>query len=44
MLEGNGDWVNVIAEDFGVLLPGDPKPNPIQDPFTDDGRIDCSAP
>ncbi|HUU35102.1 MAG TPA: hypothetical protein VMW48_13650, partial [Vicinamibacterales bacterium] len=44
MIDGRADWVNVIADDFGVLLPGDPDPNPIQAPFTEDGRIDCSAP
>lgn len=28
MLEEGPGWTNVVAEDFGVLLPGDPRPDP----------------
>jgi hypothetical protein len=44
MLAGNGAWVNVEAQDFGVLLEGDPRPNPLAPPFFQDGagaRIVC---
>jgi len=33
MLEETPAWTNVVADDFGVLLPGDPRPDP-DDPFS----------
>jgi hypothetical protein len=41
MIAGSDAWVDVQAQDFGVLLPGDPRPNPTLPPFTGDGRIVC---
>jgi hypothetical protein len=41
MLGGTLDWTNVETTDPGLLLPGDPRPNPAADPYTDDGRILC---
>ncbi len=46
MRDGTPAWTDVECQDCGVLLPGDPKPNPIQPPFVDDGangRIECSG-
>jgi hypothetical protein len=47
MLDGSPAWTNVQCTDCGVLLPGDPRPNPLQPPFEDDGMghtvIDCSG-
>jgi hypothetical protein len=47
MRDGTTDWTNVECQDCGLLLPGDPKPNPIQSPFIDDGangRVVCTVP
>jgi hypothetical protein len=33
MLTGGPGWRNVVASPFNVLLPGDPKPNPLKAPF-----------
>ncbi|HSN83930.1 MAG TPA: pectin acetylesterase-family hydrolase [Polyangiales bacterium] len=35
----DGDWMNVLCEDCGLTLAGDPlpEPNPLQDPFTQRG-------
>jgi len=41
MLGGTLDWTNVETTDPGLLLPGDPRPNPALDPYTDTGRIVC---
>ena len=46
MRDGTAAWTDVECQDCGVLLPGDPKPSPVQPPFVDDGangRIECSA-
>jgi hypothetical protein len=46
MRDGTPAWTDVECQDCGVLLPGDPKPSPLQPPFVDDGangRIECSA-
>ena len=41
MLYGDDDeWVNVECTDCGQLLEGDPRPNPLQEPFGEDG-ISC---
>ena len=42
MLAGTPDWVNVESDDPGLLLPGDPRPDPADPPYTEDGRVDCS--
>ncbi len=44
MRAGSQDWVNVMTEDPGLLLSGDPRPNPAQTPYTAAGRIVCEAP
>ena len=41
MLAGTPDWVNVETTDPGLLLSGDPRPNPAQPPYTAAGRIVC---
>ena len=41
MLGGTLDWTNVETTDPGLLLPGDPRPTPASDPYTEDGRILC---
>ena len=42
MLGGTVDWTNVETTDPGLLLPGDPRPNPSAlPPYTDDGRVVC---
>ena len=41
MLGGTLDWTNVETTDPGLLLPGDPRPNPIEEPYTEDGRVVC---
>ncbi len=41
MLGGTLDWSNVESNDPGLLLPGDPRPNPPEYPYTEDGRIVC---
>lgn len=41
MLAGSPDWVNVETTDPGLVLPGDPRPNPAQPPYTAEGRIVC---
>ena len=33
MLDGTPAWVDVEAADFGLLLPGDVRPSPLQPPF-----------
>jgi Pectinacetylesterase len=33
MLEGTPAWINVEAQDEGLLLPGDVRPSPLQPPF-----------
>ena len=44
MIEGNGDWTNVLCDDCDDVLPGDPRPNPPEPPFTADDRIECEEP
>jgi hypothetical protein len=41
MLDETPDWVNVESDDPGLLLPGDPRPNPAEFPYTEEGRIVC---
>ncbi len=41
MLADSPDWVNVETSDPGLLLDGDPRPNPAQPPYTPEGRIVC---
>jgi hypothetical protein len=46
MLAGSPAWTNVECTDCGQLLPGDPRPNPVQppyvtDPATSETRIVC---
>jgi hypothetical protein len=41
MLAGAPDWVNVETSDPGLLLSGDPRPNPVDPPYTAEGRIVC---
>lgn len=42
MLEETPDWVDVDSDDPGLLLPGDPRSNPVEPPFNDDNtRIIC---
>jgi hypothetical protein len=45
MLEGDADWTNVLADDFGKLLPGDPRANPSFPPVEPfdlaNGRVVC---
>src|SRR4030095_10020838 len=33
MLDGTPAWINVEAQDEGLLLAGDPRPSPLQPPF-----------
>ncbi len=42
MLDDTPAWVNVDSDDPGLLLPGDPRPDPAEAPYTEDGRVDCS--
>jgi hypothetical protein len=42
MLEGSPEWRNVECSDCGQLLPGDPRPDPAEAPYTEDGRIVCT--
>ncbi|HJQ85200.1 MAG TPA: pectin acetylesterase-family hydrolase, partial [Candidatus Binatia bacterium] len=45
MLDGTNAWTNVECTDCGLLLTGDPKPNPLQDPFQQVGpdvKVVCS--
>jgi hypothetical protein len=44
MRDGSADWVNVETTDPGLLLPGDPRPNPASPPYTAEGRIVCEEP
>jgi len=40
------EWTNVECENCGLLLPGDPRPNPLQAPFEQQGSnvvINCSG-
>jgi hypothetical protein len=44
MIDGTPAWRNVECENCGLTLPGDPKPEPLQPPFTtmgDDVVIQC---
>ena len=48
LLSGSGvshpAWVNVLCEDCGLLLDGDPRPGALEPPFEADGddvRIVC---
>jgi len=41
MLDETPAWVNVESDDPGLLLPGDPRPNPPEYPYTEDGRVVC---
>jgi hypothetical protein len=46
MRDGTPAWTDVECQDCGVLLPGDPKPSPIQPPFFADsanGHVECPA-
>jgi hypothetical protein len=45
MLNGTPAWSNVECTNCGLLLPGDPRPNPLVPPFTMQGAdvvIDCA--
>jgi Pectinacetylesterase len=45
MLDGSGAWANVECTNCGLLLAGDPKPSPVQDPFEQVGPdvvVNCS--
>jgi len=33
----NADWSNFECEDCGLVLPGDPQPNPLEPPFATRG-------
>ena len=33
--EPHADWANVVCEDCGLLLEGDPRPDPLEAPFED---------
>jgi hypothetical protein len=43
MLHDTPAWTNVETDDPGLLLPGDPRPDPLEDPYypDDGGRIFC---
>jgi Pectinacetylesterase len=41
MLGDTSDWVNVESDDPGLLLTGDPRPNPAEPPYTEDDRVVC---
>ena len=45
MLAGDAGWTNVVADDFGKLLPGDPRANPSFPPVAPfdlvNGRVVC---
>ena len=43
MIDGSTAWTDVECSDCGLLLPGDPRPNPVQPPFTAEGRIVCEG-
>jgi len=46
MLGGTPAWTNVVANDFGLLLSGDPRPSPLTAPFFQVGsdvKVICSA-
>ena len=38
--ESDPGWTNFDCEDCGLVLPGDPRPNPLQPPFEQDGEDD----
>jgi hypothetical protein len=45
MLDGSGAWTNVECTNCGLLLSGDPRPNPLVAPFTQVGPdvvVQCS--
>lgn len=47
MLDGSDAWENVECTNCGLLLEGDPRPNPLQAPFEQVGSdvvINCAAP
>jgi hypothetical protein len=47
MLDGSDAWENVECTNCGLLLPGDPRPSPLQPPFEQVGEdvvIDCPTP
>jgi hypothetical protein len=44
MRDGTSAWTNVQCADCGVLLPGDPRPEPAEPPFTPQGTVVCPAP
>ena len=37
MIDDDPSWVNVEADPFNVLFPGDPRPDPLEAPFVLDG-------
>src|SRR5262245_44086283 len=46
MLDGTPGWINVEAQDEGLLLAGDPRPSPLQPPFFQVGsdvKIICNG-
>ncbi len=46
MLDGSALWTNVECTNCGLLLPGDPRPNPLQPPFEQQGSnvvINCGG-
>ena len=43
MVEDTEDWQDVLCTDCDIVLPGDPRPNPLALPFVEGDRIDCSA-
>jgi hypothetical protein len=40
LLAGSAAWTNVECESCN-LLPGDPKPDPLEPPFNEDGSVTC---
>jgi hypothetical protein len=43
MLDDTEDWVNVDSDDPGLLLPGDPRPDPPDFPYEEGGIINCDS-
>ncbi|HEV7734165.1 MAG TPA: hypothetical protein VGR62_18480, partial [Candidatus Binatia bacterium] len=46
MLDGTALWSNVECTNCGLLLPGDPRPSPLQAPFEQDGSnvvVNCAG-
>ncbi len=43
MIEDDPNWGNSVCSGCGIVLPGDPRPDPPQSPFTAEDRIECPA-